>query len=608
MGKGETLHQKTVPLIPPMKGRERIMINGAIENIRLSLLDEMEAIYDIPTDADEFASRELMEALAKYTGILQREIAVYIDRTGGVLDVSIGDSNTVSLINLRLRRSGRTLAGIRCLHTHPNGDPALSLVDLNSLKTLRLDAMASLSVKDGRPSAVQCAWLCPNGDDMGVTVSDVYGIYRIPQNDWYQTILDVDAQIDAFSTTSNEEEGESAILFGRDDPESETMRELKALADTAGVRTVYIDCQKRRTTEPGTYIGSGKAQELSLIAQSLSAQVIIFNDELTGVQIKNLTQLTGCKIIDRTMLILDIFAGRAQSREGKLQVELAQLKYNSTRLIGMGVAMSRLGGGIGTRGPGETKLEMDRRRIRMRINEIEREIAAVAKNRAVRRQKRERNAAPVAALVGYTNAGKSTLLNAISGSDVYVQDQLFATLDTTTRRISLPDGSECLLVDTVGFISRLPHTLVDAFKSTLEEALYADLLVVVADASSPHMREQQQVVDEVLTQLGAGDKPRIYAYNKCDKSPALMDIVEKPCVAVSGKHRLNLDRLLLLIQDELRGGMIDDTLLIPYAKSNVSAFIHKYGTVKAEEYKDSGTLITFTIDPVSHARVKKMLE
>jgi GTP-binding protein HflX len=413
------------------------MINGSTQGIRASILAQMETLYEIQTDRDEFVSQALLTAMAAFTGILQREIAVYLDRTGDVVDVSVGDSTTVPLQNLRVRRSQSRLCGLRCIHTHPGGDATLSAVDLQSLQKLRLDAMAALGVKDGgQASALMPAFLIPDANGVPAPVCEApRGIYQIPQREWMARIYDSDELIG--KTAEQQDETERAILVALEDAQSESVRELASLAKTAGVAVCGVVTQKSAGIDPATYIGKGKAQELSLTAQALDADVCIFNDELSGAQIRNLENEVGCRIIDRTTLILDIFAQRAQSREGKLQVELAQLRYNSSRLTGLGIAMSRLGGGIGTRGPGETKLETDRRHIRSRIGEIEREIAAIDKNRSVRRARRERNEVPVCALVGYTNAGKSTLLNALSGADVLCRTRF------SPRWIPRPGASSC---------------------------------------------------------------------------------------------------------------------------------------------------------------------
>jgi GTP-binding protein HflX len=401
---------------------------------------------------------------------------------------------------------------------------------------------------------------------------------------------------------------ERAILVGLDSyGEGVTsLKELEQLADTAGAVVVSKMTQNRKVPDTATYIGKGKAEELALLCKAHNVNLVIFDDELSPSQIRNLNDIIGIRIIDRTALILDIFAGRAVSREGKLQVELAQLKYRLPRLMGMGVMLSRLGAGIGTRGPGEKKLETDRRHIRRRIGEIERDLDKVRDRRQSLRERRERNQIPVVALVGYTNAGKSSLMNALSGSSVLVENKLFATLDPTHRGITLPNGQEILLVDTVGFINKLPHDLVEAFKSTLEEAVYADLLLHVVDASSLNLEEQMVVVEHLLDSLGCS-QTIITVYNK-------MDIVgeevfgapgKKPTAYISAMDKTGLEELVELIAENLPVKRRRVELLIPYEDGHVLSQIHDQGQVLKEEYRGDGIYFYAELDPVSYGRLIK---
>ena len=316
-------------------------------------------------------------------------------------------------------------------------------------------------------------------------------------------------------------ETEKVILVGvslsDQDDTKESLEELKDLVSTAGAETVGMVIQNREQQHPGTYVGKGKIEELKSMIWELRATGIVCDDELSPAQMKNLQDELDVKVMDRTLIILDIFAARASTSEGKIQVELAQLKYQQTRLAGFGKAMSRLGGGIGTRGPGEKKLEMDRRLIKSRIAQLNRELKDVKKHREVTREQRSRSHIPVAAIVGYTNAGKSTLLNTLTGAGILAEDKLFATLDPTTRDLKLPSGQEILMTDTVGFIRKLPHHLIEAFRSTLEEARYADIILHVVDASNPQMDEQMHTVYETLQNLGVKDKPVITVFNKIDR-------------------------------------------------------------------------------------------
>ncbi|MGI6705159.1 MAG: GTPase HflX [Clostridia bacterium] len=593
------------------------MINGNTEGIRKSLLKEMESIYDLEIDRREFVTLELLEVLARYTGELNKEIAVYIGRDGEILDVTVGDMDRVNLHHLRFRRSDERLSGIRCIHTHPGGDGMLSSVDLQSLKQIRFDAMAAVGVRDGKPVSLYVAYL---GDEIEPGEYDCrilgpYPPHRIPQEELIEGIRQADRRVKPAPTVAVGEEGpERAILVGLDQgggQGKDSLEELARLADTAGAVVVHRELQRRQDIDSNFYIGKGKVAELTLLRQSLKANLFIFDDELSGVQTRNLEEALGVKVIDRTTLILDIFASRAQSREGKLQVELAQLKYRLPRLTGLGQVLSRLGGGIGTRGPGEKKLEVDRRRIRRRIFELEREIQDVKKQRDARRLRRKKNELPVVALVGYTNAGKSTLMNALSSSNVLTEDKLFATLDPVTRNVSLPDKREFLLVDTVGFINKLPHDLVEAFHSTLEEVLYADLLLHVVDASSVHMKAQMEVVDRVLSSLGAGGKKRITVFNKMDQADLPVEQLhgeKEPWVAISAFTGQGIDRLLYYIDSQLEPLQRRVELAIPYHQGNVLSYIHENGKVFKEEYTAEAIMVDALMDVVNYERIRKMLD
>lgn len=398
------------------------------------------------------------------------------------------------------------------------------------------------------------------------------------------------------------ERQEAVILIGvavneRDDTE-QSLDELEELAKTAGAVTVGRIIQNRESIHPGTYIGKGKVDEvLELIAelktQGIRVDGIICDDELSPAQMKNLEDALDVKICDRTMLILDIFAQHASTKEGKLQVELAQLKYRSARLIGMR-NLSRLGGGIGTRGPGEKKLEVDRRIIRERIGMLGAELAEVRKNRDTARALRSKNGIPVVAIVGYTNAGKSTLLNHLTDAGVIEEDMLFATLDPTTRNLALESGQQILLTDTVGFIRKLPHHLVEAFKSTLEEAKYADIILHVVDASNPEAYVQMHIVYETLNKLGVTDKTVITVFNKQDREGAdtsIKDLKADRHIGISAKTGENVDKLLDIIEGVLREKKVFIKRVVPYAEGGKLASVRKYGQLLKEEYREDGIYI-----------------
>lgn len=373
--------------------------------------------------------------------------------------------------------------------------------------------------------------------------------------------------------------------------------ELEELAVTAGASVFAKLIQKREKPDNATYLGEGKLWELKNICEGNDIDLLIFDGELTPSQQRNIEKLTDIRVIDRTMLILDIFALNARTGEGKLQVELAQLKYSLPRLGGKGTQMSRLGGGIGTRGPGESKLESDRRHIHRRINALEQQLKTLSRRRNLMRQRRKKNAVTTVAIVGYTNAGKSTLLNSLTNAGVLAQNKLFATLDPTARSLKLFDGRTVLLVDTVGFISRLPHDLVEAFKSTLEEVVFADLILNICDASNPDFEQQLKVTKQVISELGAGDKPILTVYNKCDKTPNLRFFGESVNdVRISALNKTGLDNLLNKICSMLANTRRRVKLLLPYAEGAMASKIRSEGAVLNEEYRDNGIFMEAILD------------
>ena len=373
--------------------------------------------------------------------------------------------------------------------------------------------------------------------------------------------------------------------------------ELEELAHTAGAEVFAKLIQKRDKPDNATFLGGGKLWELKNICDNNDIDLLIFDGELTPSQQRNIEKFTDVRVIDRTMLILDIFALNARTSEGKLQVELAQLKYSLPRLGGKGTEMSRLGGGIGTRGPGESKLESDRRHIHRRINAVEEQLKTLSKRRLLLRERRKKNAVTTVAIVGYTNAGKSTLLNALTNAGVLAENKLFATLDPTARALKLPDGRTVLLVDTVGFISRLPHDLVEAFKSTLEEVVYADLILNICDASDIEFEEHLKVTKRVVSELGASDKPMLTVYNKCDKAPNLRFFGETGNdVRISALNKIGLDNLLEKMCTLLENTRRKVRLLLPYSDGAVASKIRKEGAVITEEYRDDGLYMEAVLD------------
>ena len=389
------------------------------------------------------------------------------------------------------------------------------------------------------------------------------------------------------------------ILVGLDTGEydaRQSMDELSELADTAGCEVVLTVIQSRPAPEAATCIGAGKLEEIKEQAEILDTDMLIFDTELTGMQMRNISDATGCKVIDRTMLILDIFAGRARTAEGKVQVSLAQYKYRLTRLTGMGNALSRLGGGIGTRGPGETKLETDRRHIRSRITSLENELKEMEKHRKFLGSRRKKDGVLTVAIVGYTNAGKSTLFNMLTDAGVLAENKLFATLDVTARALELPDGRSVLLSDTVGLIRRLPHHLVEAFRSTLEETANADLILHVMDASEPDVRERMQITQELLSDLGCAEIPQIHVLNKADLVEDVPKNSDFETVWISAKHGDGLDALMKAIVHGLPQTAKRMKLCIPYSEGGFLQILHEEGKLFSEEFTADGTLVDVMVD------------
>ena len=568
-------------------------IHGNTEGIRKTVLDELTTLYDVQLEPGQFMPQDLLQSLCGYSASMNREIAVYITRFGEVADVLIGRADSIDLPDLRLRRGERRLSMVRCVHTHPRAPGELSDVDVSALLSMRFDAMCAVGVsEDGRPTSVQCAFLDAESEGH-VRRTELISARRLPQEEWLAEIERTDAAYRAANPATRTGR-ERAVLVGIESEES--LDELEELAKTAGAETVLRVLQKRPKPDPVFCVGKGKAEELSLRCQAAQADVVIFDEELSGVMQKNLEETLRLKVVDRTALILDIFAARASTREGKLQVEMAQLRYRSQRLLGQGLVLSRLAGGIGTRGPGESKLEVNRRRIRERLTDLERELEQIERQRGLRRQSREKNGVPIVALVGYTNAGKSTLFNRLTGADVYVENQLFATLDSVSRPIELPHGGKALLVDTVGFIRKLPHELVKAFRATLEEARLADVLIMVLDGADAQMEGRRRTVEEVLDSLGATEAPRVEAVNKCDLIAP--DAQSLPgALYISASMGENVEKLLLRVESELEAGAQEVRLLIPFSRYALVSRLHAMGGLLEQRHSEEGVEMRMRMTP-----------
>lgn len=581
-------------------------IKGNIKGIRDSVIAELQKLYDM--QSPQLVSQELAVKLADITEYINREISVYITRSGQIIEIAVGDNATVELPSFSGRRGAGRLSGIRCIHTHPGGNPYLSGVDISALKNNKYDAMVVIGVVSPDFTKSELTFGLITGIDSNENyTAECYGPYSIEDAEninFVNTVSTIERILDKQTgTASLQIMSERAILigmeWGRNDSlwtVDDSLEELKQLADTAGATVIKNFIQKRPKPDPAFFIGRGKVQELALYAQQENIDLCIFDDELSPAQQRNIESVMGIRILDRTALILDIFAQRARTNEGKLQVELAQLQYTLPRIMGKGLMLSRLGGGIGTRGPGETKLEVDRRRIRDRIAFIKDQIEKVKAVRSLHRSKRKKNNVFEVSLVGYTNAGKSTLLNTLTNSDIYAKDQLFATLDPTTRQLTLPNKQEIIITDTVGFIQRLPHQLIAAFRSTLEVVTEADLLVHVIDVSHELYKEQAAAVHEVLKEIGAETKPVITVYNKIDKLPPdskLADrlALEEDTVCISAAKKLNLETLQQMIESHLKSKAVEVTLCIPYAETAKAAQLHETANVLEQEYTENGAVM-----------------
>ena len=581
---------------------------GNTEGLKNNTIADLEQLYQLRVPSWQLVSPEIAIQMASITRAVNREINLFLDRKGTVLSVSVGDSNTVSLPDLPGRRGSGRLSGIRCIHTHPGGNSQLSGIDLSALRSHKYDLMAAIGVNDENPEDFVFNFAIITGKDgYGQYTVQEYSVFKpdVLETLFLPNIISLAEKLLAATDDNQkiEKRPERTMLvsleYGKQDrmwTSEDSLEELRQLAETAGAEVKAKFLQKRPKPDPGYFIGRGKVRDLALYAQQEDIDLCVFDEELSPAQQRNLEQALGIKVLDRTALILDIFAQRAQTNEGKLQVELAQLQYTLPRIMGQGLSLSRLGGGIGTRGPGETKLETDRRMIRDRIAYIKGCIDKVQNVRKLHRSYRNKNPVPSVSLIGYTNAGKSTLLNVLTNSDVYEKDQLFATLDPTTRQLNLPDKRQAVLTDTVGFIQRLPHQLIAAFKSTLEETLDADLLVHVIDVSHPLYKEQSEAVYRVLQEVGAQDKPVLSVFNKIDKLPQDSGLLEQlraipESVCISAKKRIGLETLLTVISERLKLKSVEISLLIPYSDSGAAAKLFAEGTVLSQDYAEDGIRI-----------------
>lgn len=590
------------------------MIYGNIDGVKKSAIEELDRLYKVKCPKDEVCSIEIIEVISRVSSFIEREVSVAIDRRGNIKSIAIGDSTSVEIETLDIRE--KKLAGVRIIHTHPNGMSNLSALDISALIKLKLDAIVAIGIYEGKILDCSLGMLTVNDDKLDYEEKGNIPLEEITKIHILNKINYIDSLVKEKDIIEDDEE--KAILVGSDTRESlEELKELTKACDIPVLESVY---QSRNKIDAAFYIGRGKVLEISQLRQKLRANVVIFDDELSGSQVRNLEAAIGAKVIDRTTLILEIFARRAKSREAKIQVELAQLKYRMSRLQGLGTIMSRTGGGIGTKGPGEKKLETDRRHIKEQIYDLNDELKKIKKIRETQREKRNKESIPKVSLVGYTNAGKSTLRNAlcdvaaqkevVGKEKVFEADMLFATLDITTRAIVLKNKGVITLTDTVGFVRKLPHDLVEAFKSTLEEVIYSDLLCHVVDTSSDTAIEQIKAVEEVLSELGASDKKTILVLNKIDKATEeQLENVKKATseyetIEISAREGINLEELLDLIEENLPYKMKKCEYLIPYDRSDMSSFLHRNGRVLEEDYRENGTFMIVEVDEESYNKSK----
>ena len=543
----------------PLRG-SNIRVFGNTHGLKASHVRQLERLLRRRLPADRLVTQELARELTAITVETRRQVGVLVDRRGAVTHVMVGDASSIQLPDWgRLRAGAGRLRGLRCIHTHL-GDEELTRDDLADLALLRLDAMVAIATgEDGLPGLAYAAALLPANDD-GAALQhlDPTPPARLDLDfeAWVRALEEEFARADR---TRKVAEGERAILVAvdvsrsRDDAEA-SLDELRELARSAGVEVVDVVSQRRLRVDPRFLVGRGRLQDLMVRAVQADVDLVIFDQNLTPAQARNLGERLDLRVVDRTQLILDIFAQHAKSRDGKLQVELAQLEYRLPRLAQSDPSLSRLGAGIGGRGPGEQKLEMDRRRVRDRIARLERELDGLRRQREGRRKRRGRRGLPILSIVGYTNAGKSTLLRALTKTEVHVEDRMFATLDPASRRLRFPRDREVIVTDTVGFIRDLPRDLVAAFRATLEELEDADLLLHVVDAAAPDLERRIAAVRRVIEEIGLGGAPELLVFNQIDRLPPAAGLALADrfgAVAISALHGAGLPDLLAAVEERL---------------------------------------------------------
>lgn len=587
-------------------------LTGRIDGLSRRQCDDLRALADIVVPRGEVANEELAQAMLAISLEIKREVAVFIDRSGQILMVSVGQVDKAPVFDLKRRRWQSGYAGVRCVHTHPSGTAHFSEADLSALKSLHYDCMVAIAMQ-GSAVRVAVSLLAPVAEaltDAEILLAEDLSWTSFSKLSVMARVQFFERELERQPSVATESEKERVVLVLQPAQRAQheldiAKEELEELAATAGLEVVGVIVQIMKGNQHK--IGAGKLEEIAMLVQNEAADVVVFDQALTPSYNQMLTDRLNVKVIDKTVLILDIFAQRARSREGKYQVELAQLNYLLPRLTGMGTALSRLGGGVGTRGPGETKLETDRRHIRRRIHHISRELENVKSNRQLQRNARMKQRGLQVALVGYTNAGKSSLLNKLTDDNIYAADQLFATLDPTTRRLILETGETILISDTVGFIRDLPSQLLDAFKATLEELQYADVLLHVVDIAKEGIDERIRVVEEILMSLGLQEKKHILVCNKidlCDELPVFSSSLHysQKCF-VSCVTGQGLGELLAFLKELAQASDIILEMSLPYneKQGQLVAQAHRAGHILSEEYGEAGVDLKVQI-PLVEAR------
>ncbi len=581
------------------------------EGVRRSILDELNKLIGYTMENQVLLDEDVLAVLVRLTKTLGREILVMTNDKSKIEYVGIGDASKVPLDHSKVQENRKSLNRIRVIHTHPGGNPHLSEEDFSASDNLSVECMVAVGV--GEDSPVLFGIGAPVVKDgqvvygMGICES-LAQLNRFPLEN-YVLAANRALRRDPGAGFDIEDERERALLIGVEVSGSrggidleESMEELARLVETAEGDVAEVVTQHRPQIDPVFYVGRGKLLEILKIIQNKDINLIVANDELSANQIGNIEGITGVKTIDRTTIILDIFARQAKTREGKLQVELAQQKYRLSHLKGLGIVLSRTGGGIGTRGPGEKKLETDRRHIRRQIDELERKNAKINQTNELNAKGRKKNNIRTVSLIGYTNSGKSTLFNVLTESDAVIKDGLFITLDSTIRKVR-PEAGDYLVSDTVGFIEKLPHELIKAFKTTLKEVETADLLLHVVDASNPNYKSQIEVVNQVLRDIGSGHKKVLMVYNKMDRLlPEERERFENraaragDAICISAREKWHIGALTEIIDGDLRGMSLEKTYCIPYEDSRAMAVLHEKSTVLDTRYDEGGTRVRVSIN------------